>query len=467
MMKKILFSLCLVLLAFNFQTKAQSTPTLMPVTDTLHYYFYKQFFKNVPFKDGLPNIHLIPFYKSAAAVSTVITHVGNRFENSDTLVVSGLEAYARKAPSTFNLKIRMRLYLCNLNANNLPILPPIDSITTDVGGSPLFYSRYGGNFAKPVKITKDFAVLFRNMSVTKGDTIQLMRTTSATYTAWPSPTWNDKYSDSYGFVRNLGTFVSTKDLNLPSYGFINGSDYEFCVAPRVQYTLSANHILPPEIAASPSVCTFQPLVYKNASSFHFTNRMYNILEFYRKWRPVSPFVQSPTVGWPADSAIVWSFLDKDRGPTRPDPRTFLPYGSGSNQITAFSDSADCFAGCEFRANHVTLSMAGKLDVYSALGGFTLCVEYCNGDAQGLNKNSAIENIKLYPNPTSHGKATISGLTGNNSVYIYDVLGQMISKELTEQEKIELNLSKYPLGNYFVRIINDQGASKVIKIQKID
>lgn len=455
--------MCLAFFATNLSVKAQSSPTLIPVIDTLHYYFNKHYFKTGT------SIHNFPFYKSAAATSTVLTHVGSRFENKDTLLITGLEAFAMMNVFTSQTTIKVHLYLCNLDANKMPIIPAIDSIITTVTGSKVNYGVIGGNFVKPHKITKDYAVLFRNMSTFKGDTVKLMRTAGMTYTAWPTP-WDKKYSDSYGYARNKGNFMSTTNLNLPEFGFITGSDYEFCVAPRVQYTLTADHIQPNEVATQQTVTTFQALTYKNASSFHFTHRMFNLLEFYKKWNLLSSFVGQPVNGgWPADSSITWNFLDVDRGPTRPDSRQFLPYGGGNNQIIHYSDSTGCFQGCQFRANLRSMGIYGRNTSvpYRANQDFELCVDYGPGDGLGISKNNGFENLNLYPNPTISGKVNIAGLNGKNTIQVYDVLGQLIMSEMIEQEKTQIDLSKQAKGNYIVRILNDRNQSKVVKIQKLD
>ena len=470
MMKKILFSFCLAIFAMTTVTKAQSTATLIPVVDTLHYYFNKHYFKT-----GTP-MNSFPFYKSAAATSTVLTHVGSKFENKDALVVTGLEAFAMMGKSTSQLTIKVNLYLCNLDGNKMPIIPAIDSVETTVskapGASIDAYMVIGGNFkaSKSYTLNNDYAVLFRNMSTVKGDTVRLMRTAGMTYTAWPNVSWNVKYSDSYGVARNLGTFVSTKNLNLPVYGFTYGTDYEFCVAPRVQYTLTADHLVPNEIATQQTVCTFQPLTYQNTSSFQFTHRMFNLLEFYKKWSLLSPFQGQPVNGgWPADSSITWNFLDFDNTTKRPDSRTFLPYGGGTNQIIHYSDSVGCFQGCQFRANLRSMRIYGRNTSvpYRSNQDFELCVDYCNGDAQGIANHGVLSQANLYPNPTINGKVTISGLKGNNRIEVYDILGQVVLSEMTEQEKLQIDLSKQAKGNYFVRITNASNLTRAIKIQKLD
>src|SRR5688572_21532207 len=100
MMKKLLL-LASAMLTFSFagisQVKQLSPDTI--VVDTLHYYFNKYHFKT-----GKKLTHF-PYYKSAAATVTNVTHCGSRFENWDTLIITGLEAFVAKHPKTANLAI--------------------------------------------------------------------------------------------------------------------------------------------------------------------------------------------------------------------------------------------------------------------------------------------------------------------------------------------------------------------------
>src|SRR5690606_17307472 len=130
MRKLLLLSTALLTMCFGAtaqEQKTASTPTV--VTDTLHYYFNKFYFKT-----GISDINEYPYYKCPSATGTAVTHVGSRFEvpAGDSVYVTGLEAFVRKGPtltgeSTSSI-VKVGLYLCNLNSNNMPVLPAIDSV---------------------------------------------------------------------------------------------------------------------------------------------------------------------------------------------------------------------------------------------------------------------------------------------------------------------------------------------------
>src|SRR4051812_701689 len=111
--KFIFFYLCLTAaMAGNAQTYTAS------VTDTLHYYFNKYYFKT-----GSAAYSNYPAYKAASSVTNV-THCGSRFDNaSGSLTVTGLEAFAAKTGTFASNYIPVHMYLCNLGSDGLPQLP--------------------------------------------------------------------------------------------------------------------------------------------------------------------------------------------------------------------------------------------------------------------------------------------------------------------------------------------------------
>ena len=124
-MKKalVLCSLCLM----QFLVVAQSASTFTTITDTLHYFFNKHYFKTGDIPDNFP------YYKSPAASNTLITQVGSKFQNSDTIIVTGLEALVRRM--TFlgaPMPRPVHIYLCELDAQKLPVWPALDSVVANI-----------------------------------------------------------------------------------------------------------------------------------------------------------------------------------------------------------------------------------------------------------------------------------------------------------------------------------------------
>ena len=91
---------------------------------------------------------------------------------------------------------------------------------------------------------------------------------------------------------------------------------------------------------------------------------------------------------------------------------------------------------------------------------TVSVNACLGIAVNGSKFS---DINIFPNPASNGKSEISGLTGVNTITIYNLLGQAVLTEKTERETFILDFSNQPNGTYLVKISDANNDSKIVKI----
>lgn len=453
--------LCLFLFLFIQNGKAQSDPagerpasSYTVVTDTLHYYLNKYYFKT-----GTTNLKNYPGYKSPAATSTAISHVGSKFENFDTLLVTGIECYAFRY-SIGTLLQPLHLFLCNINPiTGMPVLPPIDSIKVFVGGNPSNGPvRLGGDFTVPHTLLGNFALLFRNMSGLMGDTLHLMRTACKTATntgALPS----EKFSDGLGIVRYDSTFYSATNFTATGFGW--GTDYEFMIAPRVKYHLRAGHVKPAILADT--ICTRTPLTFTNTSSRRYTSRFYNLNEFYRKWNLYSPFVAQPLTGggFSADSSITWYFEYND-GLTPPrDPRVFLPYFNNGT-VTAISDRPGCFTSNAFRACLRPMNAFGRSQQLSYSEEFTICMKYCN-DAVSVTELQKEELVKIYPNPCNTEYVTIRSPKSIHQVLIYDALGKLVTTQTSADEVVRLDTKGLDSGIYLLKVFDESGIVKPHKL----
>lgn len=62
-------------------------------------------------------------------------------------------------------------------------------------------------------------------------------------------------------------------------------------------------------------------------------------------------------------------------------------------------------------------------------------------------------ISLYPNPAS-SQLNIEGLIGNNQITVFDMNGRQLYAFQSEETALELNISEYHTGLYFIEIKND-------------
>lgn len=455
MMKKLLL-LCVAVFAVSTVSQAQ-------INDTLKYFSYKQAFK-LPVSAS--TVH--PSYKSKAMVqtNTFVTHVGSIFKNKDAnLMVTGLEArvlipnLVASGPQVGG--VPFRLYLCNVGPNGMPILPPIDSILTKVQAtaSNTFFAAYGQRVGAtftfgPRPVTGDFAVLARCSSGNDGDTVKIFRTAGHTATSTTAPSNDHKFGEGLGVVRYKGQFYKTTNFTGdPQFGM--GTDYEFCLSPMVSFSLTVDQIAS---TTQEGACEWEVFTNTNTSSPEFTNKQFNFNEFCRQMKPFHP-ASAFDFGFVSDSVLAWDMGDGQ------NPYYLLPNWNDTIHLAYASGVSNTF---------FTGSVTGKYkqSVYNfdqnhpsivASLVFTASTVWCNDSAgSSIHEMGPLANLKLFPNPTAD-KTTISGLQGKNTLQVFNMMGQMILSETTEQETVALDLSKQPQGNYLVRINNTQGNTRAVKI----
>jgi hypothetical protein len=91
---------------------------------------------------------------------------------------------------------------------------------------------------------------------------------------------------------------------------------------------------------------------------------------------------------------------------------------------------------------------------------TQSVTLCNGI---FVNQSELSGIKVFPNPAVNGKSEISGLSGLNTITVYNLLGQVVSTQQCDKENIAIDLSAQPNGAYLVKILDANKDTRIIKI----
>jgi hypothetical protein len=464
-MKKLL-AVVPCILFFQFSGLAQWTCADTVIRDTIHYYYNKYHFKT-----GTP-VTSFPRYKSIAATNTAVTYVGNKFENSEALDVIGLEGFffshtPRATPS--NTTFTARLYLCDLDANGKPKLPPIDSVSVGLPIPPPNTTNYistpiGGDFpGGPRRVNGNYAVLFRNMSTRQGDTALVLRTNCFTSTTSGIPQ-SQKCSDGYGFAKQLNTFNATTNFTALGFGF--ATDFEFMLAPRVQYTLHAGHTPPPDTL----FCTWQSEQFTNNGSSRINERFYNLIEFKTAWNhnPAFNFNVVQQYSLPDDvRGVTWHFYSEDdkNFNLQANSNTLIFYTDSAwkSQIDPENDSVACFIGNWYAANLYGMGMDGGKLKFHCQQFFNYCTMFCNGDNVGLAKNGLLH-LQAFPNPTT-GSIRLKGIRGTATAEIYDITGSLIRSATMEGEG-SLDIGALPAGTYLLRVTN--GAStKSLKVTKMN
>lgn len=79
-----------------------------------------------------------------------------------------------------------------------------------------------------------------------------------------------------------------------------------------------------------------------------------------------------------------------------------------------------------------------------------------------------DSVKLYPNPASHSvRIELLGYGGNITIQVLTIEGKIVSEKklsgVDKSENLQLDVSKFPNGNYFLNIFDDKGNRKTVKL----
>lgn len=109
----------------------------------------------------------------------------------------------------------------------------------------------------------------------------------------------------------------------------------------------------------------------------------------------------------------------------------------------------------------------KVTPINAAGEASSCTAICFKTVISSATNEAEKlNVSIFPNPTEGLVYMSSDGTHSTlgSIYIYDILGHLVSKNMDYQTKEPIDLSEVPSGLYTVILTNYQG-QKIFKLQK--
>jgi hypothetical protein len=268
-------------------------------TDTLHYFFNKHYFRNsqfvVPPQTG-PENNLFFTIPTPYSTTLQVTHFGSVFNNSVSLAVTGLEGIAAFEANSTSTAVPVTMIIATLNAQQMPVLPGLDSITTMLDAN-LSGAWIGGNFNTPVNVTGRFAVLIKiGNGAAAGDTISPFMNNASTPTS-TAPT-RHKYGEGLGRIRYGGNWNTTAG------GFGGGADYEFLVAPRVMFNYDAGITV-----NTPTICTNSSGSFSNASLpvGIIEHKQFNFNAFYKAWYPWALSTNSLILNRQVDSIFDWTF----------------------------------------------------------------------------------------------------------------------------------------------------------------
>ncbi len=273
----------------HITAQSQSQNIATTVSDTLHYYYNKNFWLNPP---GQWNQFYYWEMPSATASLNGVTHMGSIFQNSVSITVHGLEGMVMKNPASTSAGVPIKFYLHYLNATNQP-LPPIDSAVATVTGTTGAYF-VGGLLTSPKTVTANFAVSMKSEPIASTDTAYLFMTAGYHPTATATGTNVVKYGENFGRLRYLGNWQTTGNV------FGAGTSREMIVAPWVTFNYEAGITV-----NTPSICNNSIGSFANASTPQslIENRQFNFNKFASYWDAL----YTNTVTLTTDSIYDWMF----------------------------------------------------------------------------------------------------------------------------------------------------------------
>ncbi len=478
--------------------------------DTLDYFFNKQFFLHpTASNQNLAFLTINSPYASTANVS----YCGGIFNSYSQLIVNGLEALvALKAPAT-STNVSVKLYLCNLNGANLPVMPPVDSVQCPVTSTS--GSWVGADFNSPISMNGRFAVLAKIGSTSVSDTISLFLNNACAASSTAVPAYM-RYGEGLGLLRFNGVFYHTTGIfgtNPP------GNDYEFVVAPRVGFSFNAAaNVL------TPSVCPSTPASFTNATTPTrlVDNAQFNFNMFVQKWQPILNGIQPST-----DSVFKWVFSGAATTTlygSNPQPvfntsgnqttKLYVNYRKSAHNAAFFNDVKDSanasitvlnapavtvsvptHTSCVLSANGSTIAATGSpaggtfsgvnltsngvfspntpgvfIITYSYTDNLTGCFKSVTtninvNSCTGLNEEAVKGKLSLYPNPAATA-ITLKGIEDAASVLVYDMTGKLIFQtKTTATEQLEIPISEIPNGVYQLSVREQNGDLKSLKFVK--
>ena len=78
-----------------------------------------------------------------------------------------------------------------------------------------------------------------------------------------------------------------------------------------------------------------------------------------------------------------------------------------------------------------------------------------------------EPVLAYPNPSAaEVTLEIPEWSGEYNYELFDMMGQLISKQKLNQSKESIDLTAFDAGTFYMRVIKDDTASKTLKIVKL-
>jgi hypothetical protein len=414
----------------------KATAVSLPVQDTNWYVVDKHTYRNTS-----TNANSFYTYKIAPTYTgNSINSGGALFQQTGNMLVGGAEGIVIRQSTSPSTAVPVAFYLFNAVAG-MPSGAALATCTTAIASSTIG-NYVGCNFSSTVLVTGDFCIIMKNGSANPLDSIRLFMNNARTATAQitPGPGTEQKYGESFGIIGYGATFPGLWDVttDLFTLGAGNtGSDFEFCVAPRVTYTFVANHA-----STTMTTCNTAGVLYPNTSSPNALSRQWNLNVFFASWAPFSNATALASAV--QDNAVTWNFGDATTSNTTSPTHFYNPSAAQAPPPTYTAVMNDQLV---IKVQKMSDYSPGNtvLDTKS----WSLTVTICN---VGLTENNISNQVAVYPNPaTDKVTVFVNNADQNSQIQVLNALGQVVMTRTNLSDENVLNTESLSKGVYFVRV----------------
>lgn len=160
--------------------------------------------------------------------------------------------------------------------------------------------------------------------------------------------------------------------------------------------------------------------------------------------------------------IIFS-IPKPNGMTLPPKLSPWIEGLGYEHGNKFSE--DKYS--EGSTQYAMICASANKKILVGVSGVPPSGEYCGGTISSIKANEKEKDISIYPNPTTGKLRLVDESRNSYAAEIITMLGEQIILAPIQNNTLEIDLSGYPAGVYFVVLHNTDGTSNSKRIVKIE
>jgi len=181
---------------------------------------------------------------------------------------------------------------------------------------------------------------------------------------------------------------------------------------------------------------------------------------YKTYRSVCLIGGSFELNWLGGSEVTYNYNGiayNGSGGVNPIDQNIYSYSGGNLDSAVYSGEPlpmDLRGVAQF-PNNFTNFVAGGMEANQTISKKTIMLQYINWP--GIEENSLVK-FTLYPNPTSEQINIAFEKEENRKTRIIDILGKEVIKIESSESSLQIDVSTYPKGIYFIEVTSEKGTS---------